>query len=453
MDAIPSESMCQVDTFKDAPADAKVLANATLESLCEERAQLISMCEQLFGLLIRFSGFAGAQDLEWVRADVELLREEFTSRALKRTTMCVGETRHVFNSALGLEDDGRFDLDVQVSDPQVLSCQPIPGDGTCELVALGPGTAAVTMHLRRKRRGLAAFLEPEQRLSRTMLLSEAPSKATSSKAWSQPDEALIVTVEAELFAERTSTPLHSSIRESPFQRTEWGSTSDSTSRFRGLSGGAATIRGIDNLSTTSFMLAREIEYASPDEPTTRKGGDREVGFLLDESSFLDRSITQKETDREGAFLHDESQNVDRSRTKKISEDMSALSFTTSNPACARTRQSDADLLGCLRDAWNEEAFSLPEDVEGLTQVAAQFRCADETGKGIIRRCDLARLLKALDAGEWTDARVDRLLRAAGGSSSLAATLRPISSSPISYEEFLRWLFGPSPVDSRAVSTA
>lgn len=68
---------------------------------------------------------------------------------------------------------------------------------------------------------------------------------------------------------------------------------------------------------------------------------------------------------------------------------------------------------------------------GLELIRAQFRRLDERGAGVIAQQELAHLLQALDAREWTDKRVERLLRATNARSA---------NGGVRYEEFLGWLF-------------
>lgn len=67
---------------------------------------------------------------------------------------------------------------------------------------------------------------------------------------------------------------------------------------------------------------------------------------------------------------------------------------------------------------------------GLEMIRAQFRRLDETGVGTITQQELAHLLQALDASEWTDKRVERLLRAT----------KARDNGRVRYEVFLGWLF-------------
>lgn len=71
---------------------------------------------------------------------------------------------------------------------------------------------------------------------------------------------------------------------------------------------------------------------------------------------------------------------------------------------------------------------------GPELIRAQFRRLDERGVGTITQQELAHVLQALDAREWTDRRIERLLRATNAR----------VNGRVKYEAFLAWLFGGTP---------
>jgi len=518
---------------------AEGFAGEAAEALREERAVLMKACDQIFGLVIGFSGFQrpkagsakspistqssallvptpshdptpgdGAKHLlldqvssatqardqakrilesaskaqkeaedyvEWVRGDVEVLQQDCESRS-SRLSLRVDGAPHVLPARqdgpstarcldleAGLASPPAYEWAVRIGDENVVRCtrsgahardsrDPVglyTGGSPCELNAVAPGRTAVTVHRRRKGRGVAAW-------------GVAP--------WPLPvEDAYMVTVsEAGLtldrYAERQRTLLLDRTQSMPCDTNTAASGFDGSCSFHLQSGSfsfgdaCASSSFLDGSGTPLWVEVTPREPPlSPDAAQWRASSSMTpVGNPMGSTSPR-ISVMQPLTpagDPPGDL-------------EKISSDMTASTAAPPPPPLRSPIKEDADdearavpapsvqRTGSSRGS--SGGVSFVSDAEGFAQVAAQFRCADANGRGFIRRTDLAKLLKALDAGEWSDARIDRLMGAidacrssTGGTSHNVGGLA--GGRPIQYEEFLEWLFGtPASVEPPAVS--
>eukprot|EP00927_Polykrikos_kofoidii_P056971 TRINITY_DN51068_c0_g1_i1.p1 TRINITY_DN51068_c0_g1~~TRINITY_DN51068_c0_g1_i1.p1 ORF type:complete len:581 (-),score=64.32 TRINITY_DN51068_c0_g1_i1:172-1875(-) len=394
--------------------------------------------------------------LEWVRDDVEILRRECDDRA-SCVTLHVGGEPHVINSRQEIEPGSPiyFEWSVRVGDKSIVCCEPVGGDvrstwppntrnnskssngrprgssdlselsqwndvpvsnamaadgmpgssaeaqfsrGSncgyysvpCQLRALRTGTTAVTVH--RRRVAGPPKLEAVNHVDFSRVVGVRGCNAGT--AWSRPDDAFIVTVDGIVSPERTCTPEDG--------RSSCCPSEPCTARPTEPIASAATPAWASRESTSAFLgqvLADAVTCQLPTPSTSQYlGSSREL------TPSRDRSV------RNAAVT-------------------APTGWSEQSVGSTLSRQTSHDRGG----------------EESLAQVAAQFRRV-MGGRGLMRRGDLARLLKALERveGEWSDARVERLLGAARAGDN---------GGPIPYEEFLGWLFGASPRVAAAAAAA
>eukprot|EP00928_Gymnodinium_smaydae_P031279 TRINITY_DN22_c0_g3_i4.p1 TRINITY_DN22_c0_g3~~TRINITY_DN22_c0_g3_i4.p1 ORF type:complete len:519 (-),score=68.60 TRINITY_DN22_c0_g3_i4:206-1711(-) len=449
---------------KDAEL-AEERAGAEIDGLRDERATLICMCEQLFGLVVGSSGFAvprqgrlrpckasehraeAAEDsvscvrqqreaalrnaeaseaalattqryLEWLQSDIEILRQELDERPVRRLSLSVG-ARHPLRMRQRADDE-LFHWDIRVSHPDVVSYEESANDEdgiggpVRELLALSPGVTAVTVTRRRR---------VDANATSSLSVQGSPGQHCRCHTWLPPEDSLVIHV---YDIDRTLTPTPRKVARVEtlksfysFDGCESMDGADTTDRLRevlmrGNSKESVGFAMTPNWSAGSFSFPEVCPT-----PLALRGTSSNFGALRNGTPICSTPLCC-------------------TTPIPISGEATSSPRRQLSQSCGETTLNGLAEDASKADAVEDAAVAQASNDDGLEQVAAQFRHHDPSGRGVIQRGDLVKLLQVLNGAEWTDARVDRLLRVA--ESSPHFQFRYNAASPIVYDEFLRWLF-------------